>query len=154
MSVYQSQRCVGTTLKGERCKLRTARGTRCWQHMKKHKKLRIKKSGVPNGGLGLYTTERIRKGKSIGKYKGEKMSRAQVDARYRGKRGDYVLCKSKKKCIDGRKSNSSAVRFVNDSRGTKKRNNTKLTGSFTAKATRNIPQNSELFAAYGRDYWK
>ena len=70
---------------------------------KKTKKLRIKKSGVPNGGLGLYTTERIRarKGKGIGKYKGEKLTRAQVDARYRGKRGDCVLCKVRKSVLMG-----------------------------------------------------
>jgi hypothetical protein len=34
------------------------------------------------------------------------------------------------------------------------RNNAKLTGGFTAKAVRNIPANTEIFASYGREYWK
>jgi hypothetical protein len=45
------------------------------------------------------------------------------------------------------------ARWINDSRGTSHRNNVKLTGSYTAKATRNIAANRELFASYGRGYW-
>ena len=153
MSVYTSQQCTANTKKGERCRLRTARGKRCWHHLKKDDQLRVKTSKVPHAGLGLYTTKRIRKGRSIAKYTGEKMSRAAVDKRYGKKRADYVLCRGKK-CIDARRSNSSVARFVNDSRGTKRKNNTKLTQSFTVKATRNITKGSELLAGYGRDYWK
>ena len=154
MSVRVSQQCEADTLAGNRCRNRTARGRHCWQHLKKEQGLRVKASGVPNAGLGLYATRRIPKGRVIARYEGEEMTRTQVQRRYGSKRGEYVYCKSKRKCRDARRSNAGVARFANDSRGTKQRNNARLTTAFSLKATANIPAGRKVLASYGAAYWK
>ena len=157
MSIRESQRCEAQTLAGERCKLRTARGRMCWIHLKKHKGLRVKRSTI--AGLGLHATKRIPKKKVIAKYTGERLTKAQVDARYkaRGQRGDYVLCAGSKptsQCVDARRSNSGVARFANDPRGSGKRANAKLTKAFSLKSKRAIRPGTEILASYGAAYWK
>ena len=156
-SQYRSNQCVAVAdSTGERCKLRTARGRRCFHHSLRDHNLRVKKSSVPNGGLGLYSgTKPIRKGRTITQYTGEPLSRAAVDERYPGDvTAQYVLCGSKRKCRDARRTDEPGLgRWANDSRGTKKRNNAKLTSSYTVKSTRTIPPDTEIFVSYGPEYW-
>ena len=156
-SKYHSNQCIATAgSTGQRCKLRTARGRKCWHHTLRDENLRVKTSGVARAGLGLFSgKKKIKKGKSITKYTGEAMTRQEVETRYSGKTAQYTLCASKTKCRDARRTDEPGLaRWVNDSRGTKKKNNAKLTQSYTVKATRNIPPNTEIFAGYGADYWK
>ena len=155
-SVYKSNQCIAIAdSTGERCRLRTARGRKCWQHALKQDNLRVKPSNVKAAGLGLYSGKKaIRKGTSI-KYSGEQLTRAQIDRRYGDKTAQYTLCRSAKSCLDARRTDEPGMaRWINDSRGTSHRNNTRLTGGFTATATRKIPPNTEIFASYGREYWK
>jgi hypothetical protein len=157
-SQYRSHQCTAVAdSTGQRCKLRTARGRKCWHHTLRDDNLRIKKSGVKGAGLGLFSgKKRIKKGTSITRYTGEKVSRQEVKKRYPGKTtAQYTLCGSKTKCRDARRTDESGLgRWANDSRGTKKRNNAKLTSAYTVKSTRTIPPDTEIFASYGRGYWK
>ena len=133
-SVKECQRCTGTTKSGARCRKRTCRGTLCWQHLKKQEGLRVKKSTIPGAGLGLFAAKPFAKGKQVAPYVGEKMTKAQVDKRYKGKTAEYVLCQNKKKCVDARKTNAGAARFANDGKG--KKNNAKFSG-LNIKTTKN-----------------
>ena len=153
-SQYHSGRCLAKAQStGERCRLRTARGKKCWLHTRRDEGLRVKASAVTEAGLGLYTTRPMKKGASI-PYTGENLSRSAIDRRYGGATAQYTLCRSKTKCRDARRTDEPGLaRWINDSRGTPMRNNVRLTGGFTAKATRNIPPNTEIFASYGREYW-
>ena len=156
-SQYHSNQCIAVAdSTGQRCKLRTARGRKCWHHTLRDHNLRVKPSGVKGAGLGLYSgKKRIKKGTSITRYTGEQMTRKEVGQRYPGKRGQYTLCGSKAKCRDARRSDEPGLgRWANDSRGTKKRNNAKLTQAYTVKSTRTIPPDTEIFASYGAQYWK
>ena len=154
-SVYKSHQCSAIAEStGERCRLRTARGRKCWQHTLQDN-LRVKSSNVTAAGLGLFTGAKpMRKGTSI-PYTGENLSRRAIDRRYGDATAQYTLCRSKTQCRDARRTDTPGLaRWINDSRGTTMRNNAKLTGGFTAKASRNIPANTEIFASYGREYWK
>ena len=156
-SQHRSHQCIAIAdSTGERCKLRTARGRKCWHHTLRDENLRVKKSGVKGAGLGLYSgKKKIRKGQSITRYTGEQISREGVGKRYPGKTGQYTLCGSKTKCVDARRTDTPGLgRWANDSRGSKKKNNAKLTQAYTVKATRNIPAHTEIFASYGASYWK
>jgi hypothetical protein len=46
------------------------------------------------------------------------------------------------------------VRYANDSRKTKFKNNAKLRGQWLVAAGSGIPANREIFTSYGPDYWK
>ena len=156
MSQYHSNQCCAkATSTGERCRLRSARGRMCWLHALRDLNLRVKTSNVKGAGLGLYTGNKpLKKGASV-PYTGESLTRAQVDRRYKNETAQYTLCRSAKSCRDAIRSDEPGLaRFINDSRGTTHRNNMRLTGAYTAKATRRIPPHTELFASYGADYWK
>ena len=154
-SVYKSNQCIAKAdSTNERCKLRTARGKKCWHHTRRDEGLRVKASGVTEAGLGLYTTRPMKKGTSI-KYSGEQLTRAQVNRRHQSETAQYTLCRSAQSCRDARRTDEPGMaRWINDSRGTPMRNNARLTGAYTARATRNIPSNTEILASYGREYWK
>ena len=157
-SQYRSHQCIAVAdSTGERCKLRTARGRKCWHHTLRDDNLRVKPSGIKGAGLGLYSgKKRIKKGTSITRYTGEKMTRRQVEKRYPGNtRAQYTLCGTKDRCVDARRTDTPGLgRWANDARGSKKRNNAKLTRVHSVKATRNIPPDTEIFASYGASYWK
>ena len=145
--------CTATTAKGNRCRKRTCRSGLCWQHLKRDSGLRIRPSGVPGAGLGLFAAAGFKRGDVIAPYEGEKLTRRRVDERYGDERGEYVLCRDSKRCIDSAATNSSAARFANDSRGTDFRNNARFR-ALRVEATRRIRPGDEIFVAYGKDYWR
>ena len=154
-SVKECDRCQAQTKSGNQCRNRTCKSDRCWQHLKRDDGLRIKSSQVPGGGMGLWTTRRYKPNEKIGRYTGERVTRAQVEQRYGSQTGQYVLCPNNTNlCIDARKTNSSAVRFANDAHGTRFRNNARLRGEYLVAAQSGIPANREIFTGYGADYWK
>ena len=159
-AVKDCNRCTANNKAGNRCKNRTCRGEKCWIHTKKEDGLRIKKSQIANAGLGLHSTRRFGKGDKITEYSGEKMTREAIALRYPGDTvGEYVVCRDRKTCWDGRKTSSSFARFANDARSTQFTNNARFTpGAHNrtpiVRATRNIPINREIFVDYGPGYWK
>ena len=152
-SVKQCQQCEALTKSGRRCKNRPCKSGKCWVHLKRDTGLRIKPSQIRGAGMGLYTTKRIKPNQLIGKYTGERMTKAQVDKRYGNRNPQYVLC-SGNRCVDARKTNSSAVRFANAARGSRFKNNASLRGLSLKSASKGIPANREIFTAYGSGYWR
>jgi len=161
-SVYGSHRCTAKAdSTGLRCKCRSAKGRKCWHHTLRDLNLRVKKSGVPAAGMGLYSGKRpFKKGQRVN-YTGEAMSRAKVDARYPGSTvAQYTYCRSKTQCTDARRTDEKGLgRWVNDARGTGKHNNARLSAhnasnTYSVIFTRNIPADTEIFAAYGSNYWR
>jgi len=105
-SVYSSHQCTAKAdSTGRRCKCRSAKGRKCWHHTLRDLNLRVKKSGVPTAGMGLYSGKRpFKKGQRVN-YTGEAMSRAKVDARYPGDMvAQYTYCRSKTHCKDARRT--------------------------------------------------
>eukprot|EP01048_Picozoa_sp_COSAG05_P001316 COSAG05_NODE_43_length_25931_cov_49.314636_29_plen_160_part_00 len=153
-SKKECQQCTAQTNSGRRCKNRTCKSGKCWQHLKRDDGLRVKPSQISSGGTGLWTTKRIKPNQRIGRYTGESMTRSQLQQRYGNQTAQYALCSSKNKCVDARKTNSSAVRFANDARRTQFKNNARLRGLNLVAGSRGIPANREIFAAYGPDYWR
>ena len=151
-AIRTSQRCVATTLAGARCKNRTARGTKCWVHLKKENGLRVKTSGV--AGMGLFTTKKRKKKKQVATYQGETLTKQQVSARYGNRTGQYVLCRNNRnECRDARKTTAGVARFANDPRGTGKRANVKFSG-YSVKTTKSVKPGDELLVSYrGGGYW-
>ena len=145
--------CTATTAKGNRCRKRTCRSGLCWQHLKRDSGLRIRPSGVPGAGLGLFAAAEFKRGDVIAPYEGEKLTRRRVDERYGDETAQYVLCRDAAHCVDASASNASAARFANDARGSDKRNNARYRG-FNIAATRTVRPGDEILVPYGREYWR
>ncbi len=157
-SVRTCSQCTATTAAGTRCRKRTCRGPVCWQHAQSQHGLRVKPSQVQNAGFGLFATKRMAKDARIAAYTGQRRTRAQVNERYGGDTGQYVLCRSDNECFDASASNSSLARFANDARGSSFANNAWFTRGATRGppllcATRAIPVGREVFVSYGRECW-
>ena len=131
----------------------TCSGSCCWQHLQRDKGLRIKPSTVPGAGLGLFAPQDFRPSGKIAPDPGAQLTRAAIEQRYGDERGEYVLCRDSKRCIDSAATNSSAARYANDSRGTDFRNNSRFR-ALRVEATRRIRPGDEIFVAYGKDYWR
>ena len=157
-SERECDQCTATSKSGNRCRNRTCRGKLCWQHLKRDSGLRVKQSQISAAGMGLWTTRRFKPNEKIGNYTGERITKQQMLARYpNNKRGEYVLCPNNGYCIDGKKTNSSSIRFANDSKGNSQLKNNAVfkQGSDVLRAgPQGIPANREIFVSYGSDYWK
>jgi uncharacterized protein len=150
-------RCQGKNKNGMRCKRRVARGYLCFQHLASEKQLKIKKSHIPNAGLGLYSLKDRNAGSIIIPYGGITVKTTDPDYG-----GDYILQIAKDKFLDGnpKKTNKSIGAYANDCRTANKKakqckgNNAKLANrSANLKATKKIKAGQEIYAGYGRSYW-
>jgi hypothetical protein len=155
-SIRKSKQCVSDTLKGVRCRRRTAHTEKCWNHLAKYDNLRIKPSQIIGGGKGLYAWKKdFTRGKIIANFTGRKRTQRQLDRKYGSGVAKYAVCNSKGLCIDANHTTDGAARFVNDPRKTPFQTNAKIRGdtAFRLKATKRIPANREIFTSYGREYW-
>ena len=113
MSEKVCERCTATAKNGSRCRNRTCRGDKCWQHLKRDSGLRVRPSQIQGAGMGLWTTRRFKPNEKIGKYTGEWLTPAQLEERYPGNtRGEYVLCPNSGYCMDGETSMYSRTGVV------------------------------------------
>ena len=175
---YTCARCTALTKVGVWCKNSVCIGDRCWTHHFNRNyqdnnppSLRVKASQTGHG-RGLFTGKRpinvpANRQKVIVDYTGDKLTQAQVDARYPGDRtAQYVLCNDDDWCFDARRTNAGLAQYANDPRGTRFRANTEYGQPIprgrqnpptlrTVKKKRawTIPPNSEIFVKYGDDYW-
>lgn len=154
-------RCQAHTKAGPQCKLQTvARFPYCWVHLKSKDSLAVKKSTVPNAGKGLFYVGKrpFPKDRVITKYSGVVTATPDRDSA-------YVVAVAKNKFLDAKSTSTAVGRYINDSRGTARRPNVKISGSRTLTqyhgqpatniiTTKTIQPNSELFLSYGKDYWK
>jgi hypothetical protein len=167
--IRECARCAGKTKSGKRCSRNTCMIAKyCWQHVQSVEHFRVGPSTIVGAGRGLFSTRTIRRKRGGNKkqdllllpYEGEKLTRAQVNARYGENNAEYVFCYTNEgDCVDGRSTQSCLARMVNacDKPGSKRACNTRLgkkNGQIGVLATRDILANEELFLKYGKDYWK
>lgn len=163
MSTRDCDRCHADKKSGGRCTRRTcAYGTYCWQHSRSLLNLRIKKSGIPGAGNGLFTTIDRRKGDTVAEYTGKVVPASKfLDDKYKSAYGYQV---DKNTVIDAKSTQSALGRYANDCRSRArgcKTNNAKFAKhkrrgkwSVRLKAKRNIKKGEEVFVSYGRSYWR
>ena len=142
---------------GRRCQNYTKRGQKCWIHLRSLDKLRVKKSRIPDAGLGLYTLKTIKKNKTVAPYGGRIVRR-------KPKNSAYIVEMSRNKWMDGSQPTSSVARFANQCLPENKRarkckgNNAKLSisnrhNTVKLKARKKIKSGEEVFLNYGDAYW-
>ena len=147
--IVSTIRCDAKKVNGERCKRKTRKGDKCFQHLAIDDGLRIKKSSIPNAGLGLFVTRDFKKDSKIVDYKGE------ISDKPSG--GDYDLEINEHKFINANKSKYVGGYANMARRKDRKTNNSKLTaykGEGRIKSTKNIKKGNEVLTSYGREYWK
>lgn len=154
--VMPSQRCTAKTKKGEACRQRTAKGQFCWCHLASERGLRIKASGVPGAGLGLFASRLLPVGTTID-YTGDR-----VPLRNEDDGGVYFLQTKSDEAIDAARTNAGEGRWVNDPRGTDRTANAVFT-LYTPpgrqrraglRTTRPIVKGEEILVKYGAAYWR
>jgi uncharacterized protein len=123
------------------------------------KYLVVKKSGLPNAGMGLFTKTPIAKGTRIVEYKG-KVTKWKDVKDEDGKNG-YIFFVNRNYVIDALPTKKALARYANDARGLVRikgvvNNCDYVTDGKTPyiESKRDIPAGAEIFVDYGKDYWK
>lgn len=145
--IVQTNRCAAMTVKGTRCNRKTRRGYMCTQHAVKIEGIRIKKSGIPNAGEGLFAAKDFPADKKVVDYLGD-LSNNPIH-------GPYVLELADDKFVDAAKSKYVGGYANTCRRGDHCTNNSKLTsymGVGRIKTTRPIKAGKEIYTQYGRSY--
>jgi len=122
------------------------------------KKLRIKKSQLPQAGKGLFTKTDIPIGTRIAEYKGRIQPWREVKDQD-GING-YLMYINRNVVINGLAAVKTLARYANDARGLVRMEGIRNNAEFVSEgkrcfleATRNIRAGEEIFASYGREYW-
>ena len=124
--------------------------------------LLVKKSQIPKSGKGLFTSQDIAKGQIVCEYEGEKLTWKECLKRNESQKdiAGYFFFINTKNCVDAQYTLWALGRYANDAAGFGRvdglRNNCVyevIKGKPYIKATRNIKAGSEIFVAYGKDYW-
>ncbi len=122
------------------------------------KYLRVKKSGLPEAGKGLFTTQFIPKGTRIVEYKGRITTWKEVD--HKDGRNGYIYYLTRNRVIDAWPSRNALGRYANDSRGIRRVtglvNNAEYVedgGRVFIESIKDIPAGGEIFVSYGKEYW-
>lgn len=136
----------------------------------KEKNLYIGLSALQGCGEGLYTSQKIKAGERICDFAGTligkgafaKILEAIQNNTYNLENANYYVSLSSGLILDSSASNCFA-RYANDAEGPQKdsrfKNNAKIMEgedkiSAYLVALEDIPAGSEIFAAYGKSYWK
>ena len=151
-----SQRCTANSKSGAQCKLRTAKGQYCWNHLRIIAGLRIMKSKVPGFGMGLHAARDLPRGMLI-RYTGDSIPLVDNNGG-----GEYFLQLTNSTGIDGARTNAGEGRWVNDPRGTAENANCKFcvytprgeTRRAGVRTLRPIKRGEELYVKYGAAYWR
>jgi SET domain-containing protein len=123
------------------------------------KQLVVKKSTIPNAGMGLFTKKFIPKGTHIVEYKGRISTWKEV--KDEDGKNAYIFYVNRNHVIDGKPYKKAFARYANDARGLVKikgvtNNCDYVTQGTTAiiESKKDIPAGAEIFVDYGKDYWK
>jgi len=150
----QCTQCTATTKSGQRCKRRVCVGQpKCSQH----RDFVIKKSGIPNAGMGLFAKREFKKNEVIGEYYGEQVNASQLKSRYGQSTAPYALqaggvifdaaCKRSLMSVANARKNFSQA-------NAKFSNSLNANGRVNVRAKKKIKAGKEVFVHYGSDYWK
>lgn len=122
------------------------------------KLLQVKASTLPNAGKGLFIKTDVEKGAVITEYIGKRKTWAQVE---NDVDNGYIYYIDDDNVIDAAENKKTFGRYANDAAGFSKLSGTKNNamyyesdGKVYIKATKKITAGSEIFVAYGKDYWK
>ena len=114
--------------------------------------LEVKASSI--SGLGVFALKDIEKGAMVGEYKGELLTLKQFEERYPTDDSKYVLDIGDGFLIDARNPDkSNFARYINSTRGTRKRSNVQFVNKGLIVALKKIFINEELLASYGKKYF-
>ncbi|ANH82971.1 SET domain-containing protein-lysine N-methyltransferase [Niabella ginsenosidivorans] len=126
--------------------------------MPSSKRLFVKTSTLPNAGKGLFTKVNIAKNEIITEYIGNLVTWKEVE---QDVDNGYIFHINDDAVIDASKNKNSFGRYANDAAGLQRvkgiTNNAEYMEEGTRvfiKAKRAIPAGSEIFVAYGPQYWK
>jgi len=115
----------------------------------------VKKSSIPQAGLGLYAERTFEVDDRIVEYTGEKLTTDQYERRYKNDQlGSYGLALSEKYVIDARRTDAGVARYACDYHGSGKKPNAEYVnfgGRVWIVATRRIKQGEEILTDYGED---
>jgi uncharacterized protein len=123
------------------------------------KYLYVKRSTIPDAGMGLFTKKFIPKGTRIVEYKGRRSAWKEVKDED-GKNG-YIFYINRNNVIDALPYKSALARYANDARGIVRMKNFSNNCDYIVdgiqafiESKKDIPAGSEIFVDYGKDYWK
>lgn len=122
--------------------------------------LYLKKSQLPKAGRGLFTDSPIKKGEIIVEYLGEHVDWKTCEKRAQENKGGYVFFFNNKNCIDAYNTPDALARYANDAKGLSRIKGLTNNSVYEIRkkrayivATKNIPEKSEIFVDYGKEYW-
>ncbi len=121
--------------------------------------LYVDSSQIVNAGNGLYTAIKIYKDEIISVFKGEILSRKEIENRKSENKHAYFINLVNGGVMDSMNTNCFA-KYANDANGTSKskfKNNSYITLNEKDKpcivASRTIKEGEEIFCSYGDAYW-
>jgi SET domain-containing protein len=122
------------------------------------KQLKIKRSGLPQAGNGLFTKKAIPKGTRIVEYKGRITTWKEVQ-KDKGSNA-YIYFIKRDHVIDALPYKKAMARYANDARGLKRvkgiTNNSEYVEDglrVFIEAKKDIPAGAEILVDYGKEYW-
>jgi len=121
--------------------------------------LYVKRSQIPNSGMGLFTSIDIYKGEIISVYKGDILTYEQAIEVAKTSGDEYFIDLPNGTIMDS-KNTKCFAKYANDAEGlvkTKFKNNSEIRIDDKDRpvivATRDIKEGSEIFCSYGKYYW-
>jgi hypothetical protein len=159
-SFLKSIQCIDHTKAHTQCKRQTVIGLPyCYTHFLYKHHLRIKKSTIPNAGMGIFAVDPtdssqkiiFKPNDTIALYKGEIIDKDILIERYAGKTPPYVVGINKNRYEDG-----ARYRGVGSIANTKAGHNNATISVHNKyakiKATKNIYNGDEVFLSYGKSH--
>jgi SET domain-containing protein len=121
--------------------------------------LKVKKSGLPGAGKGLFTTGFIPEGTRITEYKGK--IKTWKEAKKEDGENNYIFYLNRNHVIDAKPRKKSLARYANDARGVTRVKGVKNNSIYSTEglkvyieAIRDIPPGEEILVDYGKEYWE
>ena len=121
--------------------------------------VRVKKSGLPGAGKGLFTKTFIPKGTRIVEYKGEITTWKEVD--HEDGDNGYIYFVKRNHVIDALRTPKELARYANDARGIARVKGISNNAEYMEEgikvyitSVKDIPAGAEILVDYGKEYWE
>jgi uncharacterized protein len=121
-------------------------------------KIRVKKSGLPGAGKGLFAKSFIPKGTRIVEYKGDITTWKEVD--HEDGDNGYIYFVKRNHVIDALRTPEALARYANDARGIARVKGVSNNAEYMEEglkvyitAVKDIPAGGEILVEYGKEYW-
>jgi uncharacterized protein len=122
-------------------------------------KIRVKKSGLPGAGKGLFAKSFIPRGTRIVEYKGDITTWKEVD--HEDGDNGYIYFVKRNHVIDALRTPEALARYANDARGIARVKGLSNNSEYKEEGLRvyitsikDIPAGGEILVEYGKEYWK